>query len=171
MKKIILVTILAALGFTAPVIASAQTKVGFVDTQKAIQESKAGKKAKSELEKEVEKKKKEIEKKDADLKKMREDIEKKKAVLSEEAFNKRAQEFQEEMMKQQEFKMKTSQEFQKKENELLAPIADKMKKIIEKIAKDKGFSMVIQTNPIQQNVIWASAENDLTADVVSAMDK
>lgn len=150
---------------------AADFKVGFVDTQKAIQDSKAGKKAKAELEKEGEKKKKEIDKKKSDLDKMREDIEKKKSVLSEEAYNKRAGEFQEEMMKFRDYVTKSQGELQKKEGELLAPIADKMKKIIEKLAADKNFSMVLQTNPVQQNVIWATKEVDLTADVISGMDK
>ena len=60
---------------------------------------------------------------------------------------------------------------QKKEGELLAPIAEKMKKIIEKIAKDKGFSMVIQTNPVQKTVVYAAAEFDITNEVVAAFDK
>lgn len=167
MKKMIALAVMVALGLTSEV----EAKVGYVDTQRAIQESKAGKKAKGELEKEVEKKKKEIEKKESDLNKMREDIEKKRSVLSEEAFNKRAQEFQEEMMKHQQFRSKTQNDLQKKENDLLAPIAEKMKKQVEKIGKEKGFTMIIQTNPIQQNVIWADAANDITKEVISAMDK
>lgn len=152
-------------------LAHAEFKMGFVDTQKAIQESKAGKKAKIEMEKEGEKKKKELDKKKTDIEKMKEDIEKKRSVLSEEAFNKRSQEFQEEMFKFRETVTKTQNELQKKENDLLAPIAEKMKKIIEKLAKEKGMSMVIQTNPVQQNVVYGSDEVNLTAGVITEMDK
>ena len=95
-------------------MAQAQTKVGFVDTQKAIQESKMGKKAKAEMEKEGEKKKKELDKKKADLEKMRDDLEKKRSLLSEEAFNKKAQELQEEGFKFQQIVGKTQNELQKK---------------------------------------------------------
>lgn len=155
----------------AATTAHAEFKMGFVDTQKAIQESKAGKKAKAEMEKEGEKKKKELDKKKNDIEKMREDIEKKRSVLSEEAFGKRSQEFQEEMYKFQQTVQKSQNELQKKENELLAPIADKMKKIIEKLAKEKGMSMVIQTNPVQQSVVYGSDDVNLTNAVIKEMDK
>ncbi len=151
--------------------ASAEFKMGFVDTQRAIQDSKVGKKAKAEIEKEGEKKKKDLDKKKADIEKMKEDIEKKKSVLSEEAFAKKAQEFKEEMYKFNELVGKSQNELQKKENELLAPIAEKMKKVIEKISKEKGFSMVIQTNPVQQNVIYGTDDVNLTSAVVSELDK
>ena len=79
--------------------AHAEAKVGYIDMQKAIQSTSAGKKAKTELEGDFNKKKKELEKKEADLKKMGEDLEKKKSVLSEDALNKKQAEFQEEMLK------------------------------------------------------------------------
>lgn len=152
-------------------VAHAEFKMGFVDTQKAIQDSKAGKKAKAEMEKEGDKKKKELDKKKDDIEKMKADIEKKRSVLSEEAYNKRAQEFQEEMYKFQQSVQKSQNELQKKENELLAPIAEKMKTIIEKLAKAKGMSMVLQTNPVQQNVVFGTDDVNLTKDVITEMDK
>ena len=48
--------------------ALAEVKIGYVDMQKAIQETAAGKKAKKELEDEFNKKKKDLEKKEGDIK-------------------------------------------------------------------------------------------------------
>jgi outer membrane protein len=150
--------------------ASADFKVGYVDVQKAIEQTSMGKKAKEDMKKEADKKNKDLEKKKADIDKMREDIEKKRSVLAEEAFQKRAQELQEEMQKFNQLAAKAQTELQKKEGELLEPIVKKVKVVIEKIAKDKGFSLVIQ-NPNAQIVLYASAESDLTDDVVKAFDK
>lgn len=148
--------------------AKAESKIGFVDMQKAIQSSSAGKKAKSELEAEFNKKKKELEKKEADLKKMGEDLEKKKSVLSEEALGKKQAEFQEEMLKYRDVVGKSQMEIQKKERELTAPILDKMKKVIAKLAKDKGYSMVLENN---QGVLFATPDSDLTEEVIKAYEK
>lgn len=148
--------------------ASAQTKVGFVDMQKAIQSTSAGKKAKTELEAEFNKKKKELEKKEADLKKMGDDLEKKKAVLSEEVFQKKQVEFQEEMLKYRDVVGKSQIEIQKKERDLTAPILDKMRKVIEKVSKEKGFGIVLENN---QMVLYATADADLTQEVISAYEK
>lgn len=149
-------------------LAQAESKLGFVDMQKAIQSTTAGKKAKTELETEFNKKKKELEKKEADLKKMGEDLEKKKSVLSEDALNKKQAEFQEEMMKYRDVVGKSQLEIQKKERELTSPILEKMKKSIAKLAKDKGFTMVIENS---QMVLYATPESDLTDEVIKAFEK
>ena len=60
---------------------------------------------------------------------------------------------------------------QKKEADLLAPIVEKMKKVIERISKEKGLSMVIQSNQNAQIVLYANAESDITEDVIKAFDK
>ncbi|ASD64123.1 OmpH family outer membrane protein [Bdellovibrio bacteriovorus] len=149
-------------------LAQAQAKVGFVDMQKAIQSTSAGKKAKTELETEFNKKKKELEKKEADLKKMGEDLEKKKSVLSEEALGKKQAEFQEEMLKYRDVVGKSQIEIQKKERELTAPILEKMKKVIAKLAKDKGYTLVLENS---QMVLYATADADLTTEVIAAFEK
>ena len=43
-----------------------------------------------------------------------------------------------------------------------------MKKIIEKVAKDKGMGIVLQANPA---VAWTADENDITGEVITAFDK
>ena len=149
-------------------VAQGQTKIAVVDMQKAVQATAAGKKAKTELEAEFNKKKKELEKKEADLKKMGEDLERKKAVLSEDAFMKKQAEFQEEMMKYRDVVGKSQLEIQKKERDLTAPILEKMKKTIEVIAKDKGFDLVVENT---QMILFSAKSSDITDDVVKAFEK
>ena len=146
----------------------ADAKIAFVDMQKAIQSTAAGKKAKTELEGEFNKKKKELEKKEADLKKMGEDLERKKSVLSEEVLGKKQAEFQEEMMKYRDVVGKSQVEIQKKERDLTAPILEKMKKTIEKVAKEKGYTVVLENSAM---VLYASADSDMTADVIKTYEK
>ena len=152
----------------AAAIANADTKIGFVDMQKAIQATAAGKKAKTELEGDFNKKKKDLEKKEADLKKMGEDLEKKKSVMSEEALGKKQAEFQEEMMKYRDVVGKSQVEIQKKERDLTAPILEKMKKTIEKVAKEKGYTVVLENSAM---VLYAAADSDMTADVIKSYEK
>ena len=148
--------------------AATATNIAVVDMQKAIQGTAEGKKAKAELEGEFEKKKKDLQKREADLKKMGEDIEKKKAVLSEEALGKKQGEFQEEMMKYREIMGKSQVDIQKKERDLTAPILEKMRKTIEKVAKDKGFNLVLENGA---TILFAEKANDITDDVVKAYEK
>lgn len=168
MKNTVLKLVATVSILALPQLVKAEFKVAVVNMQKAIQATTAGKKAKTELEGDFEKKKKELQKKEADLKKMQEDIEKKKSVLSEEVLVKKQEEFREEMMKFQQVVNKNQTEIQKKEQELTQPILEKMKKTIDKMAKDKGYAMVLENNAM---VLFVDASHDLTDEVVKAFEK
>jgi len=148
---------------------AADMKVGFIDMQKAIQETNAGKKAKKELEDEFNKKKKEFEKREADLKKMGEDFEKRSMAMSEEARMKKQTELSNEMRKYQESAAKSQMEIQKRERDLTAPIVTKLRSIIEDIAKKEDFTMILEKS--EQSVMWAKKDIDLTERVVKEYNK
>lgn len=160
----------AALLVAAPVAKAAEdVKIGYIDVQKAIQATSAGKKAKGELEKEFNTKNAEFQKRQADFKKMGEDLEKKKLALSDEARAKKAQELQQEFMKLQKDMGESQLAMQKKEAEALKPIVEKLEKAIEKVAKDGGYTMILERG--QQSVVWAKKELDLTDAVVKEFEK
>lgn len=167
MKRILIVTgMIIGFGLTS---LAAETKFGYVDLQKAIQSTTAGKKAKTELEAEFNKRKKDIEAKQADIKKMGEDLEKKKGVLSDEAMQKKQGEIQEEMMKYQEIVGKNQMEIQKKERDLTGPILDKMKTILDKVAKAEGYSVIFEKN--EQSILWIKSEFNITDKLVQEFEK
>lgn len=153
----------------AGTVSAADSKVGYVDVQKAIQSTNSGKKAKESLDSEYAKRKKDLDKKKSDIEKMGQDLEKKKAVLSEEVMQKKQMELQEEMMKFQKVVAENQLEIQKKEKELVEPILEKMKKIIEKVAQEKGFTIVLEKSG--QNLLYAQKDADLTDDVIKTYEK
>lgn len=165
MTRFMTVTALSLL-VAAPALAE---KVGYVDVQKAVQATSAGKKAKATLDGEFKKRKENLDKKKADIEKLGQDLEKKKSVLSEEVLGKKQMELQEEMMKFQKAVGENQMEIQKKEEELVGPILEKMKTIIEKVAKEKGYTIVLERKG--QNILYAVADAELTDDVVKAFEK
>jgi outer membrane protein len=144
---------------------AADSKFGYIDIQRAIQATKAGQKAKSELENEFKKKEKDLKEKEKDIKTMRDDFEKKNAVLSDEVKGKKQMEIQEQMLKFQKQATESQMELQKRERDLTSPILDKMKKAIEKVANEEGLSMVFE------NAVWAKKELDITDRVVKEFEK
>jgi outer membrane protein len=168
-KLVILASTFAfALSLTTGVLA-AELKIGYVDMQEAIQSTKAGKKAKTELETEFQKKKKELDKKQADLEKMSKDLERKKNVLTEDVMDQKQKELQEEMMKYRELMGKSQMEIQKRERELTEPIFKKLKAAIEKVAKDDGYSFILEK--AEQSVVWANPDLNLTKKIVEISEK
>lgn len=146
-----------------------EPKIGYVDMQKAIQETSTGKKAKKEIEKEFNAKKAELQKKEADLKKMDEDLRKKSSALSDEVRAKKVQELQAEAMKFQREVGESQMAFQKKERDLTQPILEKLQSALEKIAKDGGYTVILEKN--EQSVLWAKKDLDLTDSLVKEYEK
>ncbi len=169
--KFVLATVAAlalVFGF-APKASAEDAKIGYVDLQKAIQETNAGKKAKKDLEKEFNSKKADLQKKEADLKKMGEDLEKKKVALSDDVRTKKTQELQAEMMKFQREVGESQMNIQKKERDLTQPIIEKLQASIEKVAKAGSYTMVLEKS--EQSVLWAKKDSDLTSEVVKDFEK
>lgn len=148
---------------------AAEMKIGYVDMQKAIQSTAAGKKAKKELEDEFNKKKKELGKREADIKKMGEDFEKRSMAMNEDARMKKQGELQNEMRKYQEMAAKSQMEIQKRERDLTEPIVKRLRDIIESIAKKEEFTMILEKS--ENSVMWAKKDLDLTDRLIKEFDK
>ena len=162
-----ILSVLTALIFSGA--AHADVKLGFIDMQKAIQETAAGKKAKKDLEEEFTKKKKDLDKREGEIKKMGEDFEKRSMAMNEESRLKKQNEIRGEMAKYQELAAKSQMEIQKRERDLTAPIVTKLRGILEEIAKKEEFTAVFEKS--EQSVMWAKKDLDLTERVVKEYDK
>lgn len=166
MKNLVL---LISFAFTSAFAFAADVKIGYVDMQKAIQETSAGKKAKKELESEFNKKKKELEKLEAEIKKKGEDFEKRSMAMNEDARVKKQGELRQEMGKYQEIAAKSQMEIQKRERELTEPIVKKLRGILDDIAKKDEFTVILEKS--ENSVMWAKKELDLTERLIKEHDK
>jgi len=153
----------------AQAVAASDTKIGYVDMQKAIQGTDAGKKAKKDLEKEFNDKKTELQTKEKDLKKMTEDFEKKSSVLSDEVKQKKQAEIQEEMLKYRDYVGKSQLAIQERERNLTAPILEKLRAIIGDIGQKESYTVILEK--AENSVLWAPKNIDLTDRVVAEFDK
>ena len=144
-------------------------KIGTVDMQKALQTVDSGKKAKAQLEKEFNAKKKDIQAEEASIRKAGEELEKQSLVMNEEAKNKKRAELQQRIMKLQESTARSQAELQQKERDLTKPIIDKLREIIGELAKQKGYTMVLEKN--ENTVLFSQDKDDLTQQVVDKFNK
>ena len=168
MKRVIMFLAVLFLIFSAKVMA-AEAKIAYVNLQKALNESTAGKDAKEEMSKEVKKRQEEVNAKQEELKKLKEDIEKKGAILSKEAreqkemeFNKKSQEFQKSFMQSEDV-------LRKKEQESVREIIKELEDIVKTLAKEKGYAYVIEKT--ESGLLVAPPDMDLTDDVVKIYNK
>ena len=141
-----------------------QLKVGYVNLQQAISEVEDGKKAKAKLKKDFEKKQADLDKLQGELKKMKEEFEGQSMMLSDDAKRKKAAEFQQKMMALQQTYVKLQSELGEAEAKATKVIFDKMGKIIEQIAKDQKYDLILERT--ESAVLYARQDMDLTQELI-----
>ncbi|MEZ4810511.1 MAG: OmpH family outer membrane protein [Allomuricauda sp.] len=137
-----LVLFVAATGFV-----SAQSKVAHINVQQLLSEMPEMKSAQAELKKLQETYRADIESSMTELRNKYNQYSNEATSKSEEENQKRAIELQGFEKNIQEAEQAAVQEMQKKQQELFAPISDKAKAAIEKVAAAQGFDYVIDASP------------------------
>jgi outer membrane protein len=160
--------ILCSLVLNSAIARAEESKIGIIDMQKCIQNSEAGKKAKSELETAFNKKKKELQDQEAGLKKMQEEFQKKQAALSEAARREQQEKIQERIMKFQENFQRSQAEIQKKEQEMSAPIIQKIRDKVSEIAKKRGLNLILEKN--DNIVLYSEDKFEITDEVMKSLN-
>jgi len=148
---------------------SAQAKMGYVDLQKAIQATEAGKKGKAALEKELAAKSAEFKKTEETLRKDADEFQKKMALMSDSARAKAQGELQQRFQELQSKAAASQMELQKKEREMTKPLIDELRAVIEGVGKEKEFEFVVEKN--EGAVLYAQAGADLTDEVIERFNK
>jgi outer membrane protein len=138
--------------------ASVPTRIGVVDTQRAIMETEDGLRAQATLKKLFDSRQRELDKKQEDLQKERDDIDKQKDVLSKTALAKRVDKWQREMVQLQTVFVEYNKELQKKQGELTQPIFQKAMGLIRRLATQEGFDLIVDKTAVP----YARGDLDLT---------
>ncbi len=142
MRKLVLVL---AIIFVLPLSSlAADVKFGSIDLQKLLNESEAGKKAKSDLEVLIKSKESTIKEKGEAIEKLRGELEKQASVLSGEAKKKKEDELEKLLREYQRIIQDSQAEVKKKEGELTDKIIKEIHETIEKIGAEEGYALIIE---------------------------
>lgn len=101
--------------------------------------------------------------------KMAEEFERKAIALSHDAKERHRRELQMEMRKFQESVAQNQKEMEKRQHDLLDPIATKINSIVSDIGKKDGFAIVL--NRREQTILYAMKEIDITEKVIRTYDR
>ncbi len=149
----------------APAVASAQNlKIGYVDLQRALNETEDGRRAKESLKKVFDKKQKELDEQSTALKQAVEDLNKKRTLLPENTRVQKETELQEKMKAVQETYLRHQKDLAKQESEVTGQIFERMQRIIAKMADAENFTMVLDKN--QSGLVFAKPSLDLTNELI-----
>lgn len=173
MKKIALVGIIGVLllFLAASQVLAAETvsKIGVVDLNRAVNESTQGKKAKGELEAAVKEKQSVLDEKGKALEKLKSEIEKQGSAMSAEARQSKGNDMERLTREYQRALADSQTELRKKESELTGNILKELRKIINTVANEEKFDLVIDKSPAL--VFFADKGIDITDVVIKKFDE
>lgn len=158
---------LAGLGLLAAGTASAQSKVGIISLQKALEGCSEVKVAQGELEARYKPRGERLAQLERELAKLNQDAETNQAKYTEGAMNDLLLSIQ---RKQRDFERQRqllSDDLNRDRNELLQKFGGRMQDVIKKVAEEKGLDMVIDVT----NLLYYKPALDLSAEATAAYDK
>lgn len=162
MKKITILTTL--LVFLAGAVYAAEIKLGYVDLNKALNESNEGKKAVKDLEDMVKEKRKVIAEKEKAIKAMDEEIAKQSSVLNPDAI-KEKQEKRDQLMKEYQRMIKDSEdEVRKKQTDYKDSILKKIAQVVNDMGKEDGYTIIFER--IESGILYMPEALDVTDKVI-----
>jgi outer membrane protein len=136
MKK--MVTALLFIGLlVASTVFAADTKIGYIDMQRAISTSEAGKEAKEQMAARLKKAQDEINHKQEDLKRLKEELEKQGMLLSESARNAKEKDYQQKLKEFQRFIKDAEDELKAKDEEFIRRSLESMEKVIQELGETR----------------------------------
>ena len=168
MKKILLavsMVLLASVAFCA----DKTVKIGYIDLQKALNESDTGKEAKVTFNKRVEELQKVLDEKQNELKKLQEEMEKQKGLLTPEARGEKEKVYQQKLKDVQRFAKDSQEELQQKDSEMTKKILRDLRDAIKKIGTDEGYTIILEKG--DGFVLFAAEGVEITDKVIKAYNK
>jgi outer membrane protein len=166
-KKLSVVIGMILLGWFGSVWA-ADLKIAYVDIQKAVNESNAGKDAKKLITKDVDKFQGQIADKQKVLQTMKESLEKQAPMLNPDARATREKEYQNKLREFQRWGEDAQNEINQKRMEMERNISIGLQKVIQKVGADEGYTLILEKN--ESIVLFVSKALDITDRVLKAYD-
>ena len=168
MKQFI-VALFVCLGLVAaPMIAEAQ-KIAYVDLQKALNLSEAGKEAKEKIKTEVQGYDAEVQQRQEELKKLKEDLEKQAMLLSEEARNAKERDYQQKVKEYQRFTKDIQETLQQMDQDFTRKILEELLKVAQSYGKSQGYAMILEKT--ESSIVYADESIDITDAVIKEFNK
>ena len=144
--------------------ADTPVKVGFVDLQAVIAQSKEGQVARNKVAAEAADKQKEISAKEGEIKQMDAELQKQSPILSDAAKKEREEEIRRRLRDLKRLTEDFNRDLGKREAELINDLLRDVTAVIRDYGKEKGYSLILERG--QGGVIYGSDPADVTKDIL-----
>ncbi len=146
-------------------------KVGVISVQGAIVGTHDGQKASQELETKFNPRKKEFDTRQSEVAQLQDQYNKGGSVMNDEKRNQLARDIDEKKKRLERDMQDANEELQAEQQKVLQGLGQRMMAVIEKYAKDNGYTMILDVSNPNTPVLYASSGIDITQDIVQLYDK
>ncbi|HYL06616.1 MAG TPA: OmpH family outer membrane protein [Thermoanaerobaculia bacterium] len=156
----------AVAGAAAP--AGGTLRVAVIDTEKILLSSAAGKKAIAELKKIQEAKEAELRGKQQEIKELQDKVAQGRLSLAQDKLAELAKQLEDKEIALRRLSDDAGRELNKKKDDLLGSIDEKVMPVINQIGREQGYTMIFRK--FESGLIYADDAIDITASVVQRLD-
>ena len=141
-----------------------------VDFEKAVVESAEGKKSSEKFNATLQSKQVEAEKRQKELEDAQKKLQTQGAALNETAKANLQKDIDRRTTQLQRFNEDAQKELQSVRDELLRPIAERASAILNALAAEHGYTLIVDISNPQSNIVWFNPKNDITEELTRRID-
>jgi outer membrane protein len=139
-------------------------KIGYVDLQRALNESEAGRKAKEDFKVQVDKLQAQLKRQKDDIDSLKDQLEKKSVVMKEEERANLEDEYRRKLRDFERNYKDSQADLQKKDNELTGGIIKELQEIIRDYGERESYTLILEAT--SSAVLYGTKSADLTDEVM-----
>ncbi len=154
------------LGMAAAATAHADVRIAYVDVQRALNECRAGKEAKTQFRGRIERLQGQLEGEQSEVERLKRELEQKGSLMQpdqrqnlEDDYGKKLRHFQDDYKNSRD-------ELQEKDNQVTGAIVRDLATVVREIGAKSGYTMVME----KSTLLWAIPSTDITDQVIRAYD-
>jgi outer membrane protein len=170
-RKEFILCVAAALTALIVPAQTATTKVGVINIQAALVSTGDGKKAASELEAKRAPKTKEMERRQTEIRTLQDSLNRGGNAMSETAKNELVRNIDQKTKAFNRDLEDANAEWEQDQQKVINDLGQKMMVVIDKYAKDNGFSLILDVSNPNTPVLYASNTIDITKEIIDLYDK
>ncbi|MFB6263582.1 MAG: OmpH family outer membrane protein [Bradymonadaceae bacterium] len=169
-RRALVVAAILGLGLgTASTAVAQDLKVGYVNLNRALAQTEKGQAAKKRLKEDFRAKQKKLNKKQKEIKKLKKKLASQSKALSKKARRQRKRQLRRKLMKLQRMYLREQRALSKRKAKETKDIFAKMRKVVQTIAEEKGYDLVLEKS--KSSVLFAKESMDLTEELITRFDK
>jgi outer membrane protein len=145
-----------------------EIKIGIIDVNKVLNETKEGTDAKNRMKIRYDELQERLSEKQGELKNMRDELEQQKIILGKDKIKEKEDELDKELGEFRKIVAESEKEMRDTESAYTQAILEKIKKTVDTLAKEKGFNLVVDRSG---GVVYADEGLDITTEVLEILNK